>query len=218
MNGIDLHTWFAPRLHKTTANIVTGAPTFDSTDVSYDAQLCFDSLDLFNPPKTILAGNQSHVIAYDVWDLPEGVWVFSLAPTNKFPGDVSFVYDGMVFEYRLPEDGQDSVNAWLGLAERQKRCNDFDGAFDWIDRAIAINPHSVPAWWTKASYHFSNGDSLLCFQAYDSAFKFLDQELDPLLPDTTNSVEPVERLYMRALRPTMETDRYGAERYGFWHK
>lgn len=214
--GENPHEWFAPRLYKTTMNIVSDAPVIDSTKLSYSVQACVDSLDPFNPQDTILPGNQSHVIAYNVWGLPEGVWVLALGTTSKTPGYLNVLYDGGVFEYRSPEDGQDTVNAWLALAERQKRCRDYSGALSWIEKVITVYPQSVPGWWSKANLHMWHGDSLLTFQAYDSAFKFFNNLTDPLLPDTTESVEPVERFYMRAVGPLMEFDYFIAQRDGFW--
>lgn len=216
LTGENLHEWFAPRLYRTTMDIVNDVPVIDSIDMHYATETCVDSLDFFNPPDTILAGNQSHIIAYNVWGFPEGVWVLTLGTTSKTPEYLNVIYDGVAFEYRSPESGQDTVNAWLALAERQRNCRDYAGALDWIEKVVIEYPHSVPGWWTKASLHTWHGDSLLAFQAFDSTFKFLDEKLDPLLPDTTGSVEHYERLYMRALRLELEFFKYGAVHYGFW--
>lgn len=214
--GDDVYEWFQPLLHKPDMNIVNDAPVADSSILRFAARPCTEFLDPFNPPDTILAKNQSHEIAFDVWNIPEGVWVLSIGTTSKTPDYVNLISDGGTFEYRQPLDGQDTVNAYIAACFRSLDCRDFSDAEYWLDKALSTYPTSVPAWWSKASFHCAHGDSLFAFQAYDSAKYYYDNKLDPLLPDTTGSVKPVERLYMRAVGPILEFDRSGAEQNGIW--
>lgn len=143
----------------------------------------------------------------NVWDIPLGQWVLSANLTENAPNDIEFLVVGAEFTLIEAKDGQDSINALLGCGERAFFDRNYVDAAKWAEEALDDYPNSGPAWWNRALYYMYAGDSILTVQSFDSAKKYYSASLDPRLPDTTKTVAPVERLYMRFALPEIEANK-----------
>jgi hypothetical protein len=216
ISGTNPEDWFAPQLHRTTMNIVKDAPVVDSTELHYVPRLWLGILGQTSMPDTLYPNSPPVQLVYDVSNIPLGVWVLSLASTNKTPSSINLNYGGCVVDCRYAADERDTINAWLALADRSFNLRNIEGSLYWIDKALEMNPNSVPAWWMLAIYHMNKEDSSGTVVSIDSALSKLTSKSDPLLPDTTSQVLPLEREYMRALPYYLQEFKEGVSREGYW--
>lgn len=210
-------TWVAPRLFDTKSDFNNDAPAVDSSDLEYSVRFWTHRDRKLSSPDSIPKGDKGLILYVNVWGIPEGDWVLSSALTNNAPEGIVYQVDGMEFSYAGPIDAQDSVNAWLGCAHRAFLDHNYIAAIAWTDTALSIFPHSGPAWWKRAICQMFSGDSIATVQAFDSALYFFDGPRDALLPDTTKEVAPVDRLYMRAARPSIQKAKDSYLSKGNWY-
>ncbi len=206
--------WVAPRLFNIYSNIATDSPSIDSTELSYSVRrwVWLGRTLAQAPPDSFPAKRFEYTMYLNVWGFPEGQWVLSAGLTENAPTNINVLESGMEFTYFTAQDAQDSVNAYIGCAQRAMIEHDYNKAITWVDEALGYFPKSVPAWWERGNLLFDSGDSLQGVAAMDSALFYLDGFKDPLLPDTTKEIEPIERLFIRYLAKRLLEDHDG-ERY-----
>lgn len=207
-------SWVAPRLFNIWSNIETDVPTVDSTELNYSVRRwVWHGRTLAQaPPDSFPENSYEYTMFMSVWGVPLGHWVLSAGLTENSPANTNMLESGMEFIYYTPVDGQDSVNAYIGCAQRAKVDYDFGTALSWVDSALVYYSKSVPAWWERGSIYFSLGDSIKGGEALDSALYYFDGLRDPLLPDTTKDITPIERQFVRYLEKQLAEERWG-EKY-----
>ncbi len=201
--------WFAPRLHEVRSSIMDDAPAVDSTALGYSIRRWSfrEGASPVVPPDSFLAKQFEYSMFMNVWNIPAGQWVISANLTEYAPQDIHIVVSGMEFLYDVPTDGQDSVNAYIGCSQRLLLEKNFLSALTWVDSAIVKFPMSVPAWWEKGIVQLESGDTVKAMESLDSAIYYLEEKKDLLLPDTSLSIKPVERLWMRYTTTRLSEDR-----------
>lgn len=85
LNGNSPSDWFAPRLYSTTSDIIHDAPAVDSVDLGYRQRGWLGLSGLTTMPDTLNSDAPSIQLLYDVWDIPEGLWVLTVGTTSKTP-------------------------------------------------------------------------------------------------------------------------------------
>jgi len=202
--------WIAPRLFDINTNIEFGVPAIDSTELQYNVRRwVWRGRTLPDaPPDSLTARKYEYNLYLNVWGFPEGQWVLSAGVTEHAIERTNVLETGMEFQYYPAKDAQDSVNAFIGCAERAMLEYDFNAAQEWVKAALDHHPYSVPAWWERAALYVAAGDSLAAVQAFDSALYYLAEFKDPLLPDTTKQVSPIERQFMRYISERIPEDLY----------
>lgn len=126
-------------------------------------------------------------LQYLVWGIPNGRFRLVMEATEYLPQDVKLLvnYVNPVW-ITHPAVLQDSINAYTACFWRAFDNANYTEASTWFTNILSKNPYSVTGNLLKLYYAGYGSDSTYFEDTMDNLLQILEENLDPLLPDTLN--------------------------------
>jgi len=215
LSGKHPETWFVPRVFRMEDRSLTATPWRDSTDLKYRIRgwkLSRNGAPKSTPDKIPKRMDGGWIMLMDVWNLPQGRFSLCVDTSKDVPDDFIGRTGGDNFEYFACHDLADSIDAYEAIFRRALADSNYYAAKQWIQKMLAADSASVPAWWLNATYYSYVGDTVEVKEAYDKALGYLTANADPAMPDSTKRpLLASERNYVEWCRQriTWERSLYG---------
>lgn len=208
LDGKDVAEWFAPRVLQLFVVDADGPVFRDASQLGYRLRGWYSRIGPTPPPNEIPVASIDYIAQFDIWDLPEGRYQICFAPTDSVPADFYGISGGYVFEFYQAQSVSDTINAYEACFLRAMKDTNFTAAELWTDSILALDENSVVGLTLRARSSLAQGDTSDAINSYDKAIDRLENNTDPLLPDSTaRPLSGAEQNYLKWLHVMLNHNR-----------